>query len=181
MQGMDPRLLYAGGAVFYGLVAAVALGWLWLRDRLDAVREYGVGDHGLWLGAGVGLVVGWAGAQLLDLASRHSTVLAGYEAASRAAFQQVGDRAAVLVVIGAAVAEELLFRLAALDALGFSGSVAFAAIANTSVAGLRMFPLTLLHALALSLLVAGGFGLLGSTTASAVGAYLYLRRIQCRA
>jgi hypothetical protein len=176
---MDPRLLYAGGAVLYGLVAAIALAWLWLRGRLGAVPEYAIGAHGPWLGAGVGLASGWVGALLLGVASRRAKVLAGYDAAAHAVFRRVGDVPVAVVIVVAAVAEELLFRLAALDALGFAGSVAFAAIANTTVAGLRMLPITLLHALALSLLVAGGFGLLGSTTASAVGAYLNLRRIQC--
>jgi hypothetical protein len=47
------------------------------------------------------------------------------------------------------------------------------------IASWRWLPIAALHALALSLLVQHGFGLLGSTTASAVSGYLNLRRIQC--
>ena len=87
-------------------------------------------------------------------------------------FAGLGDRAAVAVVLLAAVAEELFFRLAVQDTFGLLGSVAASVLANASVGRWSWLVVALLHALLLGLLVELGFGLLASSTAHAVLNYL---------
>ncbi len=175
----EPRLLIATGIVLYGVLAGVALAWLWLRDRTGALPEFAVGTRGPWAASAVGLAAGWLGARAMAWLGPRSPRMRELEATVARAFGRTSDAAAIAFVLAAAVGEELFFRLAVLDALGWPGSVAVATAVNSSVAGWRWLPVAFVHALALALLVQHGFGLLAATTASAVTNYLNLRRIQC--
>lgn len=175
----EPRFMLAAGAVLHAVLIAGALAWLWLRDRSEALPACAIGSHGPWLGVGLGAVVGVASARGLAVVGRHFPRLREVEALARRSFAGTGDVALALFVAFGAVAEELFFRLAVQDALGLAGSVALAAVVNSSVAGPGLLPIAALHALVLGLLVHQGFGLLGATTANAVMNYFHLRRIQC--
>ncbi len=175
----ESRFLLAAGTILYGVMMLVALLWLWLRDRMEALPPAAVGTHGPWLASAIGLGVGWLGACALAIVNPRVARMRELEAVAKRSFQASGEMAAILFVTVGAIAEELFFRLAAQDAFGVTGSVAVAVLVNSYLAGWRWIPVSLLHALALSLIVQQGFGLLGSTTASAVMNYLNLRRIQC--
>jgi hypothetical protein len=175
----DPRFLLAAGFVVYGVLAIAAWTWLWLRDRGDALADQAIGAHGPLLGSAAGLAAGWLGARSIAWAAPRVPRMRELDATARTAFARTGDAAAVSFVLVGAVAEELFFRLAVPDAVGWAGSVAAATAVNSSLAGWRWLPVAFLHALALALLVRHGFGLLAATTASAVMNYLNLRRIQC--
>ncbi|HEX5050869.1 MAG TPA: hypothetical protein VFZ65_03775 [Planctomycetota bacterium] len=171
-------LLAAG--LMYAVVAAIALLWLWWRDRLDALPEAAVGRHGPWAASGVGLAVGCLGAVGLALLARRLRALQHYETLAQHALGRMGDGSTLALVLVGAVAEEIFFRLAVQDALGLPGSVALYVLLYSSVAGLWLIPFALLHALALGSIVQQGFGLLGSTTAHSILNYLSLRRILCQ-
>lgn len=177
-QPEGPSLL-AAGMVVYVAMGALALFWLWLRDRAQALPEYAVGTQGPVLGSGVGLVVGLLAARLFAYVNPRIPRMRALEATARRSFANASDTAAITFVVLASVSEELFFRLAVQDALGLVGSVAVASGLNSSLAGWRWLPFAILHALVLALLVQQGFGLLGSTTASAIMNHLNLRRIQC--
>jgi hypothetical protein len=176
---VEPRLLLSVGLLVHAGLIAGALLWLWSRDRLPVVSQRAIGEYGPWLAALSGVAVGWLGAQLLAAASPRLRRMREYEAVARHTFERAGDMATILFVTFGAVAEELFFRLAVQDVFGLVGSVAIAAVVNSCIAGWAWLPIGALHAVALGLLVQHGFGLLASTTASAVMNYLNLRRIQC--
>lgn len=177
-QPEGPSILVAGMVVYVAMVA-LALFWLWLRDRAQALPEYAIGTQGPVWGSGLGLVVGLLAAQLFAYVNPRIPRMRALEATARRSFAHSGDAAAFAFVLLASVSEELFFRLAVQDALGLVGSVAVASGLNSCLAGWRWLPFAILHALVLALLVQQGFGLLGSTTASAIMNYLNLRRIQC--
>jgi membrane protease YdiL (CAAX protease family) len=175
----EPRLLVGAGFAFYALLAGAALVWLWLRDRDGALAELAIGERGPLVASAVGLAAGWLGARSLAWAVPRVPRMRELEATAARVFARTGDATALLFVVAGAVAEELFFRLAVLDAFGWTGSVAAATVVNSSLAGWRWLPVAFAHALALAMMVRHGYGLLAATTASAVMSYLNLRRIQC--
>lgn len=177
----DPRAGLFAGAAVYAVIVAVALGWLWMRDRHSLLPELAIGERGPWWGSASGLLVGLAGAWLMRWLGPRSAVLQAIERHARDLFDGVGETWTTVFVLWAAVAEEIFFRLAVQDAIGLPWAVAVYAIMNSSIAGLGVLPLAALHAAVLGLLVQHGFGLLGSTTAHAIMNHLSLRRILCTA
>ncbi|HEX6811494.1 MAG TPA: hypothetical protein VF384_07715 [Planctomycetota bacterium] len=175
----EPRAVLGASALLYGAMILVALSWLWMRDRFEVLPARAIGQHGPWLAAGLGLAIGWCGAMVFAVTARWVAKLRAYEALMRRMFTRVGEMSTIAFVIAGAVAEELLFRLAVQDALGLPGSVAVYVLLHMGIGGLWCLPISLLHGLALGLLVHHGFGLLGSTTANAIMNYLSLRRILC--
>jgi len=175
----SPHTTLASGAVFYGLLLLAGYAWLWGRGREGEVARLAIGDHGPWLGSGVGLAVGWLGAVAVARFGNRSRALRTVEQTTADLFRGVGDMALVSFLLFSAVAEELFFRLAVQDALGLAGSVAVYIVLNSCIGGLGMVPFAAVHALATGLLVQHGFGLLGSTTAHAIMNHLTLRRLLC--
>jgi hypothetical protein len=165
-------------AVFvYGAMAAGAWLWLHLRDRTAALPAMALGDHGLWASAGVGAALGLAGAWALAAGSRRLPPLQRCER-RLAAFVGAQPEAGTLVLslIGA-LAEELMFRFAAQDALGPVAAVALYAALNTGPGFWPWLPVAIVAGASFSALVALGFGLLSATIAHALVNYLALRRI----
>lgn len=175
----EPRFLLGAGITLYSVLTAVALLWLWLRERLDVLPLQAVGEHGPLAAVGMGLSVGAVSAAAMAILSRRLAALRAFEIEVGRVFGAASDTAAAVFVVVGAVGEELLFRLAVQDAFGLAGSVAAAVGLHSCLGGWRWSPLLLMHALLLGLVVQQGFGLLGSTTANAVLNYLNLRRIQC--
>lgn len=173
-----PGFVLAAGVVIYAVMGSMALFWLWLRDRLEVLPEQAVGRHGPFAASAVGLAVGLVSAALLAWAMRRFVGVRALMAMAHKLFTGSGEGIGLAFILVAAISEELFFRLAVQDALGLVGSVAGYVLLNSSVAGLRWLPITVLHALLLGLIVETGFGLLGSTTAHAVMNYLSLKRIQ---
>ena len=180
-EGKSGRLAVLGaGVVVYGAMVIAALGWLWLRGRVDALGDAAIGDQGPVAGSAAGLVVGLAGASLLDRAVRRDRRFAELTSAAQRMFATAGAGTGVAFAVLSAFAEELFFRLAVQDVFGLPGSVASYVLLNSTVGGGRWLTFTLLHALTMGLLVQCGFGLLGSTSAHAVLNYLCLRKLQNR-
>jgi len=175
----QPRVVLGAGALVYTAMTALALGWLWLRGRIEILPAQAVGRHGPWLAAGLGLLIGWCGAMAFAVLARRVQRFRAYAASTRRVFTAVGEIPAIAFLLLGAVAEELLFRLAVQDAIGLFGSVAVYVLLHMGIGGPWVVPVSLLHGLALGLLVHQGFGLLSSTTANAIMNYLSLRRIQC--
>lgn len=175
----DQRGALVGGTVLYLAMLAAALGWLWLRGRGRQLEILAVGEAGPVLGAAVGLGTGLLGAFALARCGRWSRSLRAVEDQARAMFHGIGEVEAIAFVTTAAIAEEAFFRLAVQDLAGLTGSVAAYVLLNTSVGGIGVAPITVVHALVLGTLVKSGFGLLGSTTAHAIMNYLSLRRVLC--
>lgn len=172
----DPRQALLAAGCLYTLLLGVALAWLWSRDRLELVRTEAIGRHGPWWAAAAGLATGLAGTAVF-LAVRRSGLVRAVESQVRDVIAPLGDTPAFALVIAGAVAEEVFFRLAVQDAFGLPGAVAVCAVLGTCTIGWRLLPFTVLHATALGLLMQGGFGLLGTTTANAILNHLCLRRI----
>lgn len=175
---LEPATVLAAGTVIYGGMGAVALVWLWSRDRMGALGEYSVGDYGPFASSGVGLVVGIIGAGVLTALTKRFESLQEVASAAQRVFARAGEGIGIAFVLISAIAEELFFRLAVQDVFGLIGSVACYVLLNSSVGGARWLLFTFAHALSLGLIVHLGFGLLGSTTAHAILNYLSLRRIQ---
>ena len=174
----DPVFLLLAGAVIYGAMAGAALLWLWLRDRSDELVHRAIGEHGPLLASGIGLVAGLLGAWSIARFSARNEGVRRMSSSVQRLFGAAPPAVAIAFVLIGAVAEELFFRLAVMDAFGLLGSVAAYVLLNSTVGGPRWLVFTLLHASTLGLLVHFGFGLLASTTAHAVLNYLTLRRIQ---
>lgn len=175
----EPRFVLTAGALLHGGMALAALAWLWLRGRLEVLPERAVGEYGPFAASGLGLALGWLAARVFALVNPRLARLREVETLAKRSFEHASDAAMIGFVILGALAEELFFRLAVQDAYGLAGSVALCVAVNSSLAGWAWLPVATVHALALGLVVQHGFGLLGSTTASAVMNYLNLRRIQC--
>jgi hypothetical protein len=175
----QPRVVLGAGALLYTAMTALALGWLWVRDRIEILPAQAVGRHGPWLAAGLGLLIGWCGAMAFAVLARRVQRFRAYAASTRRVFTAVSEISSIAFLLLGAVAEELLFRLAVQDAIGLFGSVAVYVLLHMGIGGPWVLPVSLLHGLALGLLVHQGFGLLSSTTANAIMNYLSLRRIQC--
>jgi hypothetical protein len=169
-------VLFAAGVV-YTAMAAAALLWLWGRDRLQQLPLRAVGDYGLPAAAGLGLATGVGAALLLALASRRSAGLARCEGRIAAMLGPLSEGQVVALATTAAIAEELFFRLAVLDAIGPLLAVACYAALNTGPGFWPWLPVAMLFAGAATALMQAGFGLLSATTAHALVNYLVLRRI----
>ena len=176
---VEPRQVLATGFATYGIMAIAALGWLAGRDRTAELHTQSFGVHGPWLGAVVGLATGLLMAVVMAWLSPRLRVLRDIDAMVARTFVGIGETAALLFVIAGALAEELLFRLAAQDALGLFGTVALYSLLYSSVGGWRWLLIMVPHALLLGLLVQCGFGLFASTTANAIMNHLNLRRLRC--
>ncbi|MCK5943746.1 MAG: hypothetical protein KAI24_17310 [Planctomycetes bacterium] len=174
----EPGMVLAAGVVIYGAMGGAAVLWLWLRDRLDAVGERSIGEHGPIAASALGLGVGVAGAFVVARATRRFPGFEEMTSTAQRLFARAGEGVAIAFALLSAVAEELFFRLAVQDAFGLVGSVAAYVLLNSSVGGLRWIAFTFAHALVLGVIVQSGFGLLGSTTAHAILNHLSLRRIQ---
>jgi len=170
-----PGVVLAAAAVIYGALVTASLLWLWARGRAEALPALSLGDYGPAAASAVGLGVGVLGALALTRLVRDSEELVP---AAQRLFAGASDTHCVAIAVLSAAAEELFFRLAVQDQFGLLGSVAAYVLLNSTVGGVRWKLFTLVHALALGLLVTSGFGLLGSTTAHAVMTYLCLRRLQ---
>jgi hypothetical protein len=168
-----------GVLALYGAMAVAALAWLWARDRLEALPLAAIGQHGPWLASALGLGAGWLAAACLAFVAARVEPLRAHEALLRGALGRLGEGASIALVLAVAIGEELFFRLAVQDCFGLAGSVAFYVLLHIGIGGLWWVPVTLLHALALGLIVQQGFGLLGSATANAILNHLSLRRIRC--
>ena len=173
---MDPRQSVAAAGCLYAVLLAVALGWLWSRDRLSLLQTEAVGRHGVVLGSLAGLLTGLAGTAIF-LAVRRAGLVRNVEVQVRSVFAPIGSSATLAIVLTGAVAEEVFFRLAVQDAFGLLGSVAICTLVSTCTVGLAWLPFLVMHATALGLLMHHGFGLLGTTTANAILNHLCLRRI----
>lgn len=173
----DPRLSLAAGGCLYSALLAGGLCWLWSRDRLGQLAEQAIGRHGLFAALGAGLAVGVAGAMAAAWLARRFAFVRDFEGEARRMFAPFGEAPLFGLVVAGAIAEEVFFRLAALDAIGLLGSVAGYVLLHSSTAGRAWLPITALHATVLGLLLQAGFGLLGTTAANAVMNHLCMRRI----
>lgn len=175
----DPKALLLGAGCTYTLLLFGALLWLALRDRLQALPQVAIGEHGLFASAVAGLAVGLAGHGLLGIVARRSPAVRELEERTGQLLVGMSEAGGFAFVLITALIEELFFRLAVQDALGLIGSVAAYVLLSIS-AGRTVVLLAATHALCLGALVQFGFGLYASTTAHAVTNYLSLRRIACR-
>lgn len=173
---MDPRQSLAAVGCLYAVLLAVAVFWLWSRDRLALLQTEAVGRRGVLLASAAGLLTGLAGTGIF-LGVRRFGFVRNVEVQVRGVFAPIGASSMLAVVLAGAVAEEVFFRLAVQDAFGLLGSVALCTVMSTCTVGLAWLPFLLLHATALGLLMHQGFGLLGTTTANAILNHLCLRRI----
>jgi membrane protease YdiL (CAAX protease family) len=173
---MDPRQSVAAAGCLYAGLLAVAVVWLWWRDRMSLLQTEAVGHHGVVLASLAGLLTGLAGTGIFLLV-RRAGLASNVEAQVRSVFAPIGASSTLAIVLFGAVSEEVFFRLAVQDAFGLVGSVAICALVSTCTVGLAWLPFLVLHATALGLLMHHGFGLLGTTTANAILNHLCLRRI----
>lgn len=172
--------MFAGGVCFYVLLGAAGLVWMAMRDRLSALPDLAIGEHGPWLASLVGLGAGLLLALSCGQLARHSREMRAADVLLRRTFVGMGESATLTLVLLGAVAEELFLRMAVQDASGLLGSVATFTLVSMALGRPRLVLLALLHATMLGTIVQLGFGLLGSTTANAIMNHLNLRRLSCR-
>lgn len=173
----NPAVVLTAAFAVYSLVAAAALLWLSARDRLDVLPKLALGERGLLFAAGSGLAVGLAAAAALAWAARRFSSVRRCEDEAASAIGGLPDGAMVAFALLAAVAEELLFRVAVQDALGVIAAVACYGAVNTGPRRWVWLPIALVLAAAFSALLALGCGLLSAAIAHALVNYLSLRRI----
>lgn len=173
----DARTVHTFAGCLYSAMLVGAVLWLWWRDRTDALATAALGDHGLPVAIGAGLVGGLLGAWALNFASRHVAPLATIEQRIASTLGPLGETSILWLSLLGALAEEMFFRLAVQDLAGLTGSVALYTVMNTGPGFWAWAPVALLSALLFSGLVLGGCGLLAATTAHALMNYLTLRRI----
>lgn len=169
-------LLQAAGCV-YTLLLLAALVWLGLRDALSALPRTALGTHGPLASAAAGLAVGLLGTWVLAAAARRLRALRAVEDKLRGAIGGVTDHQLLGIAVFGALAEEMFFRLAVLDALGLEWSVALYVLLNTGPGLWAWAPVALVMAVAFGAMVEAGLGLLSVTLAHAVINYLTFRRI----
>lgn len=173
----DPRTSATLAGCLYLVLGGSAWLWLWARERLAALPERAIGTFGLPADLAMGIGVGVVGALLVGRLGRGRPFVDQLERQVRTLFVPMSEAAMLILVLVGALAEELFFRLAAQDALGLPGAVAVYAFVNSSTAGWRWLPISLVHALVFGALFEAGFGLLGTTAANAILNHLSLRRI----
>lgn len=171
----------AAAAVLYGLLALAGYAWLWLRDRTGQIGASAVGDHGIWISAGIGLVVALAVAAALWALERYLDSVALLVARLRVLIGPMHDRQITVVAFCSAVGEEFFFRLAMQDALGLYWTAAIFAVLHLGPRGFRaMAVVALAIGLVFGWMMESGCGLLSVTLARAVLNDLTLRRMERR-
>ncbi|MBK8099131.1 MAG: hypothetical protein IPK26_18640 [Planctomycetes bacterium] len=173
----DARTVHTFAGCLYSLMLVGSMFWLWLRDRTDVLATTALGNHGLPVALGAGLLGGGLGAGALTLASRRLRSLRTIEQRLATALGPLGETSILWLSLLGALAEEMFFRLAVQDLAGLTGSVALYTVMNTGPGFWAWAPVALLSALLFSGLVLGGCGLLAATTAHALMNYFTLRRI----
>lgn len=160
--------------VFYGLLLAGGVFWLWLRDRLPIIHSHAVGSHGLWVGVAAGAGLGCAVSGVLLLAARYSRVYARLEAWLSELIGPLSDAEVMGLALLSGVIEEFFFRLAMQDALGIYWTSALFALLH----GGRWLWAVMSGILGLVFgwMMIAGFGLVSVAVAHAVINYLGLRR-----
>ncbi|MGE3174634.1 MAG: CPBP family intramembrane glutamic endopeptidase [Planctomycetota bacterium] len=171
-----PAAVVTVAVVVYGLMITAALVWLSWRDRLGELPRGALGQGGLWGGAGAGLATGLAFAGLLALAARLPPI-ARCERRFASLLGPLSEAAVLALSLGAAIAEELFFRLAVQDAIGPIGAVACYVVVNTGPGFWPWLPVAVAAGALFSGLVHAGCGLFAATLAHALINYLTLRRI----
>lgn len=109
--------------------------------------------------------------------SGRSAKLRACEAKIAGVLGPLGEAQLILLTLASSIAEELFFRVAVQDVVGFPLAVVIYTVLNTGPGFLAWAPIAAACAALFGGLVAGGFGLLAATTAHAVVNYLSLRRI----
>jgi len=174
---LDPRSVNLFAGCLYTLLLAGALLWLWWRSAFATLPQQALGEHGIWVAAGSGLLVGLLLAGGLRLAARHWPQLAAIERRVARLLGPMGESQILWLSLLAAVAEEAFFRLAVQDQFGLPITVALYAAVNTGPGFWAWLPVAGVFGLCFGLLVEAGAGLLAATSAHAVVNYLSLRRI----
>jgi membrane protease YdiL (CAAX protease family) len=173
----DHRALLQVAGCLYTLLLLAALLWLWARDALEALPRMAVGSHGVLVSGATGLGAGLLGSLLLALAARRFRAMQSLERKVATMMGELSDAQILALSVFGALAEELFFRLAVLDALGLEWSVALFVVLNTGPGFWAWAPVALLMAVGFGAMVVSGFGLLSVTAAHALINYLTLRRI----
>lgn len=179
-DGSGPRGLVTLAVIVYGALAGVA--WLWLawRDRIGFLRANAVGDHGVGAAVLVGTGVGIALALVGAFALRRVPAYAAFESEVRTLLGPQTDGSVAGIALCSGLGEELLFRGAALDAIGPWWSAALFGALHLGPGAFRVWPLLAAPVgVLLGFLVESGYGLLSASIAHAVTNYLSLRRIAC--
>jgi membrane protease YdiL (CAAX protease family) len=169
-------VLSFAGCLYFAMIGAGAL-WLWQRERLAALPQAALGEHGLWVAAASGLSAGLLGSAVLALASRANAGVRACEQRIGAVLGTLRDAGLIALSMLSAVAEEFFFRLAVQDALGLPIAVALYVVLNTGPGFWSWAPVALGFGLLFGAMVDSGLGLLAATVAHAVVNYLSLRRI----
>jgi membrane protease YdiL (CAAX protease family) len=170
--------LLAIAAVVYGLLAG--LGWFWLRqrDRLDALGAMVVGRHAMLVEVSAGLLAGLALAGASALAGRRIGVIAGLEREQAKWLGRLRPETALALSLVSGPAEELFFRGATQDALGWIWAAVLFGAAHVGPGAFWIWPiLAAAVGLGFGAMVAAGFGLISVGIAHSVTNYLTLRRI----
>ncbi len=171
-----------GGAVLlagclYLLMVAGAVFWLWMRDDLGALAREALGTRGQWTALGAGLAAGLLGAAGIAGLSRYLSSFSALEGRVARLLGTMSDRQALWLSLSSAVGEELFFRLAVQQGLGFWWSVVLFTLLNTGPGLWAWSVVAFAMGLSFSAMVDWGFGLLSVTVAHALVTYLSLRRI----
>jgi membrane protease YdiL (CAAX protease family) len=175
--GGDGRSIVQAGGCIYVVLLLAALLWLHFRGRLGALPEQAIGSHGLAVAAGAGLACGLLATALLALAARVLAPLQRLERRIGSLLGGLNDVQVLGLSLLGALAEELFFRLAALDATDLKWSVALFVVVNTGPGFWAWAPVALAMAVTFGVMVESGLGLLSVTIAHALLNYLTLRRI----
>ena len=159
------------------LFVPVSLLWLALRDRSEIIGERAIGPVGPWMSLGAGLGAGLVVTGVLAMLARYLPAHARLERRFRKALGPLDDRWILFLSLATAIGEELLFRLAAVDALGVWGAALVYAAINTGPGLWLWTAIAFALAVGFGAMVEAGFGLMSVTAGHAIASYLTLRRI----
>lgn len=164
------------GCLYLVMVLGAVL-WLWLRNDLGALAREAIGSRGQWASLAAGLGAGLLGTACLAGVSRLVPAFAALEARVAGLLGTMTDRQALWLSLSSAVGEELLFRLAVQQALGFWWSVVLFTLLNTGPGLWAWSIVAFVMGLSFCAMVEWGLGLLSVTVAHAIVTYLSLRRL----
>ncbi len=175
----DPRFLFSAGGCLYLLLGPVALLWLSARDRGELLKDRAVGDYGLVADAGIGLTLAAITLGVWIWLSRDGRPLAALEAKVRRlrGLGGIGEGYLLWFAITTALGEELLFRLAAQDALGLFLAVGAFAVLQFAPGYLAWTAFAAVFGLVLGGCMASGLGLLSVCIAHATFVFMLLLRL----
>jgi hypothetical protein len=163
--------------VVYGIFVALAVVWLYLRDRSEVLPERAIGDFGAFVSLAIGAGVGGALSLAILWLGRYLAPFRALEARLGEAVGPLTESEILLIAMTSAIGEELLFRGALQDWVGPYFTALVFGLLHTGP-GLKLWGVSAgVMGLCFGLMVESRCGLLSVIVAHALVNFISLRRM----